>query len=294
MKVLIGILAHNEQENIAKTIDFLARKYSSYRILVVSSGSTDRTDEIVRKLASQYSNVTLIVEPKRRGKAHSLVTLLRTLNEQYDVLVYLGADNMPENGAIERLVATIGSKERVGLLGSRPIPVNDPTKLVGWITHLVWGVHHEVSLIQPKVSGELCALRAGIVFDSPPTLINDDAYLQFIVALRGLETAYDPNAVVYLRGPDTLKDYFTQRCRITIGHYQVEQLLGAKLPTTRAWRNLPIAWRVRKRVGLAKECCWFLFFLILYVAIVGKAWFDFYIRRKLPYKWTMVTSTKSI
>jgi biofilm PGA synthesis N-glycosyltransferase PgaC len=292
--VLVGILAHNEEKNIGRTVDFLARRYPTYRILVVSSGSTDRTDEIVRQLAGEYSNVALIVEPERRGKTYSLISLLRTLNEQYDVLVFLGADDMPEDGAIDRLVATIGSEDRVGLVGGRPIPLNDATNLAGWITHLIWDVHHTISLVSPKVSGELCALRAGVVFDAPPTLINDDAYLQFMVALRGFEIAYEPEAVVHLRGPETIRDHFTQRCRVTIGHYQIEQLLGAKLPTTNARRNVPLAWGIRKRVGLARECCWFLFFLMLSALIVGRSWFDFNIARRIPYKWTIVRSTKKL
>lgn len=294
MKVLIGIPAHNEQQNIGKTVAFLAKAYPSYHILVVSSGSTDMTDDIIRRMVKQHSNVELIVEPERRGKTFALTKLLRRLNEAYDVMTYLGADNLPEEGAIDKLLHGLSSDENVGLVGGRPVPLNDPNTLAGWMTHLLWRVHHEISVHEPKVSGELCAIKAGMIYEAPPTIINDDAYLQFIAQMKGYTVSYEPSAVVYLRGPATVTDFFNQRYRVTVGHYQVEQFLGAKLPTTYATRNIRIAWRVRKRVGRLKESVWFLFFLALSGLVVMKALFDFHIRRKLPYKWKAISSTKNL
>jgi cellulose synthase/poly-beta-1,6-N-acetylglucosamine synthase-like glycosyltransferase len=292
-RVLIGIPAHNEERNIGVTLDFIARKYPQHSILVVS-GSTDETNRVTREMMRRYSNIDLIIERERRGKSSALGVLLKKLNEQYDVLIFMGADNLPEEGAIDKLLQKLGSDSKIGMVGGRPIPVNNPTKLGGWITHLLWSTHHAISLRAPKVSGELCALRAGIVSDIPPTIINDDAYLQFIVGFRGYQVSYEPGAIVYLRGPEKVQECFNQRYRVTIGHYQVEQLLGAKLPTTYARRNISLAWKGRKRVGFAKESCGFLFFLILSAAIVTKAWLDFYVRRKLPYKWKQIQGTKRI
>lgn len=294
VRVLIGIPAHNEEQNIGILLSRLVTEHPDYDIMVVSSGSTDRTNEIVSEFASKYKNVRLVIEEKRKGKASALAILLRELNRSYDVLVYMGADNIPERGAIKCLVNRLIGSSDVGAVSGRPIPLNNPRKLCGWISHLIWNVHHEICLKEPKLSGELCALKAGIVYDVPPTIINDDAYLQLTIMMRGYKIAYEPKAIVYLQGPDNLRDLFKQRYRVTIGHYQVEQLLGAKLPTTYAKRNVLIAWRVRKRVGLFKEIFWFVFFLIFSIVVVVKAWFDFYIRRMLPYKWEIVKSTKKL
>jgi cellulose synthase/poly-beta-1,6-N-acetylglucosamine synthase-like glycosyltransferase len=293
-KVLIGIPAHNEEQNIGKLLNKLVMEYPTYDIIVISSGSKDKTDEIVRKISLTYRNVSLFLESERTGKASALDILLKELNKSYDVLVYMGADNMPEKGAIERLLNRLASSNEIGAVGSRPVPVNDPKKLCGWISHLIWGVHHEICLHEPKMSGELCALKSGIVYDVPPTIINDDAYLQFVVMMRGYKVAYEPDAIVYLWGPTNLKDLFKQRYRVTLGHYQVEQLLGSKLSTTYARRNVRVAWRKWEKVGFLKEILWFTFFIVFSIAVLLKAWFDFYIRRKLPYKWEVVKSTKKI
>jgi cellulose synthase/poly-beta-1,6-N-acetylglucosamine synthase-like glycosyltransferase len=293
-RVLIGIPAYNEEKNIGALLNKLTTEYPACEIMVISSGSTDRTNDIVRKFESKYKNVKLIAEVERGGKSSALATLLRELNKSYDILVYMGADNIPEQGAIEKLINKIASSNDIGALGGRPIPLNDPNTLCGWISHLIWDVHHEICLQKPKVSGELCALKSHIVYDIPPTVINDDAYLQVIAMMRGYKVAYEPNAIVYLRAPRSLKDLFEQRYRVTLGHYQVEQLLGAKLPTTYAKRNIFLAWKVRKKIGLPKEIFWFMFFIVFSVIVVLKAWFDFYIRRRLPYKWKAVKSTKKL
>jgi len=292
-KVLIGIPAHNEERNIGTLLNRLVKECSKYDILVVSSGSTDRTNDIVKDMMTKYGNVRLIVEEERHGKSSALSILLKELNSKYDALVYMGADNLPEKGAIDKMLNKLDQND-VGLVGGRPIPLNDPTELVGYIVHLIWGIHHEISLKEPKVSGELCALKSQIVYDIPPTIINDDAYLQLVVEQRGYKIVYEPNAIVYLRGPSSIREFFNQRYRVTLGHYQVEQLLGAKLPTTYARRNVFIAWRIGKKNGLFKKVFWFAFFLIISITNVAKAWFDFYIRRKLPYKWKPILTTKNV
>jgi len=293
-RVLIGLPAYNEEQNVGVLLNKLLAEYPGYDVMVISSGSTDRTDEIVKEFASRHKNVKLVVEAERRGKTSALAILLKELNDSYDALVYMGADNIPEKGAIERLIRKLAMSEEVGAVGGRPIPLNDTKTLCGWFSHLIWHVHHEICLREPKISGELCALKSNIVYDIPPTIINDDAYLQLVVIMRGHKVAYEPNAIVYLRGPDNLKDLFKQRYRVTLGHYQVEQLLGAKLPTTYAKRNVYLAWKARKKIGLIKEIFWFAFFIVFSVAVVLKAWLDFYVLRKLPYKWEMVRSTKRV
>jgi cellulose synthase/poly-beta-1,6-N-acetylglucosamine synthase-like glycosyltransferase len=294
LRVLIGIVAHNEELNIGKVVEFLAHAQPHSSILVVSSGSTDRTDDIVRESMKRFPNVELIIEPERRGRTFALSKLLRRLNERYDVMVYLGADNLPEPGAIEKITQRVAADSKIGMIGGRAAPLNDANTFPGWMANLIWDAHHEISVHEPKVSGELCAIRAGIIYDAPPTMINDDAYLQCVVQMKGYSLAYEPNAVVYLRGPETVRGFFNQRYRWAMGNYQVENFLGGKVPTTYARRNIRIAWGVRRRVGRSKECLWFLCFLGISSMVVAKALIDFHIRKKLPYKWVMDSSTKRL
>jgi len=71
--VTVLIPAYNEAQNIAATIqNKLEQDYPSDRleIIVISDGSTDGTDDIVREFSSQ--KVRLIRREQREGKAAGL------------------------------------------------------------------------------------------------------------------------------------------------------------------------------------------------------------------------------
>src|SRR2546422_4255130 len=70
---VVGVLAFNEEETIEACLRaILADENGSPRVrsvVVVSSGSTDRTEEIVAQVARSDPRVRLLVERERSGKA---------------------------------------------------------------------------------------------------------------------------------------------------------------------------------------------------------------------------------
>ncbi|HEV2038246.1 MAG TPA: glycosyltransferase, partial [Candidatus Eremiobacteraceae bacterium] len=62
----LGIMAYNEERNIARLLDSVLQQSVSDRlasIVVVASGCTDRTCEIVEHYARRDSRISLIAEP---------------------------------------------------------------------------------------------------------------------------------------------------------------------------------------------------------------------------------------
>ena len=292
-KVLIGIPAYNEELNIGVLLDELVDEHLGYDILVVSSGSTDRTDEIVGSFCARCEKIKLIVGKERHGKSSALNIMLRKAEAGgYEIIVYMGADNLPEKGAIERLIEEFKDSS-VGVAGGRPITVDSSHHFWGWIGSLLWNVHHEVSLKEPKISGELCAYRVGIIREIPLGTVNDDAYIQLVAFRKGLRSVYVPEAKVRLKAPTGLKDFVRQRRRITMGHYQLEFLLGTRVSTTHAKRDVQLAWKARPRVGFLKEVIWMGAFLCISTAVLGLSYLDF-LRRKIPYIWDIATTTKKL
>ena len=69
----IGIMAYNEEANIGNLLQAISSQRTEMveitEIVVVASGCTDRTEEIVRNYAAIDKKVRLLVQDKREGKA---------------------------------------------------------------------------------------------------------------------------------------------------------------------------------------------------------------------------------
>jgi len=287
---MTGIPAHEEENNIGKLLDFLCYACHSKEIediYVVSSGSMDRTDKIVLSYAQRDPRVHLIVEEERKGKISALNVLL-TESERYDWLIYMGADNLPEKGAISTLMNRL-REVGVDAVGGKPVPLNPPENLTGFFAHLLWNLHHLTSLQFPKLSGELMAFRAGIIHELSPTIINDDMYLQHLLEQKGRKVEYCAEAKVYLMGPTSLKDFIRQRRRVFVGHRQIESLTGRKVPTMR-WPKWTLILRACPFTGF-KGCVYALLFVAFQALALLLSKWDLK-RGQLPYKWDIAKTTK--
>ncbi|MCD6101917.1 MAG: glycosyltransferase, partial [Candidatus Cloacimonetes bacterium] len=94
IKCSLGIFAYNEEKNIGQLLNAIENQdlnqVSIEEVIVVSSNSTDRTDDIVREFARKNSKIRLIVQPERKGKS-SAINLF--LNEaKGDIFVIESAD----------------------------------------------------------------------------------------------------------------------------------------------------------------------------------------------------------
>ncbi|MEZ4643899.1 MAG: glycosyltransferase family 2 protein [Chloroflexota bacterium] len=94
----VGIFAHNEEANIGKLLTNMCEQrlqtVEIREIIVVSSGSFDETDSIVREYAAQDPRIKLLVQERREGKASAINLFLRQMTER--VLRICSADLQPE------------------------------------------------------------------------------------------------------------------------------------------------------------------------------------------------------
>jgi poly-beta-1,6-N-acetyl-D-glucosamine synthase len=230
-------MAHNEEKNIARCVDSLLdqRTFNAQirEIVVVASGCTDNTEQIVRGLMAKDSRIKLLVQPRREGKASAVNLFLE--NASCDVLVSVGADTVLDQLAIQRLVEPFVDPE-VGMTGGHPIPVNPTDTLMGFGVNLLWELHHQIALDSPKL-GELTAFRR--VFRRIPRNSSvDEAGMEPLIRGQGYLLRYVPEAVVKNRGPETVRDFLTQRRRIHAGHYRMVREQGYSVSTMSVGRTL--------------------------------------------------------
>src|SRR2546427_2864267 len=228
----VGIMAHNEEANIGRTIRaVLEQQGPSVRleeVIVVASGCTDRTVPIVLEMALQEHRVRLCIQEKREGKASAINLFLKEAISP--VVVLIGADVIPEASALEYLCAPF-KDPKIGMVGGRPVPVNDPATFMGHAVHLLWRLHDRLARVHPKL-GEVIAFRnviTGIPTDSPV----DEISIQALISQLGYQLIYEPACIVYNKGPLTIHDFLKQRRRIYAGHLQVRDRQNYQASTMR-------------------------------------------------------------
>jgi poly-beta-1,6-N-acetyl-D-glucosamine synthase len=207
-------------------------------------------------------------------------------------LVLESADTLPETWTIERLVEPF-IDPTVGMTGGHPIPTNNKNETMGYVCHLLWQIHHEVSLanpINPKC-GELIAFR-NFINCIPENTAVDEAWIERADRQRGFSIRYAKDAIVYNHGPETVSDFLKQRRRIHSGHLQLKTTSGYTVSTMKVSKLFKIVPRV-----LELDVSRFPYFVsALFLEACGQILgaYDFYVRKKNPYVWDMVESTKEV
>ena len=231
LDITIGICAYNEAQNIERSIrsiyDQKTKDITVREVIVVSSGSTDGTDDIVRRLADEYGNITLIRQEKREGKNSAINCYLE--NKTCDVVVMLNADNIFGNeNSLYSLVSPFFD-EKVGMVGGHPVPTNDKKDKVGFATHVLWTMHHHLALVYPKI-GELVAFR-DIGTRLPTDQQSDEDIIRMNLEKAGYNCIYAPDAIVLNRGPETEEDFLKQRIRVNIGEVNMNRKFAYDIPS---------------------------------------------------------------
>src|SRR6266849_2930694 len=129
----VGIMAHNEEANIGRTIRAVleqqGRSVHIVEVIVVASGCTDRTIPIVAEIVLQEPRVRLCIQEKREGKASAINLFLKQASSP--IVVLIGADIIPEDSALEYLCAPF-KDPTIGMVRGRPVPVNDAATVMGY------------------------------------------------------------------------------------------------------------------------------------------------------------------
>lgn len=295
MKVSVAVPAYNEERNIGLLIDSLraqrTRRAEIVEIVVVASGCTDRTAEVVREReSSRGPRVRLIVEPERRGKVAAINTYLQHGDPHVEAICLCSADLLVAPDAVERLVQCLLINHDIGMCGARPMPTNGHGTFLGEAAHFLWQMHHQVALEAPKL-GEMVMLRSGIVHGLPPESAVDEATLEQLVCAAGYRLAYVPEAVVHNHAPSTLRELFQQRRRIAAGHYWLRAVSGYAVSTMNIRRTLRLTLAELKHRS-AEQTLYALGTIGVEAVSRGLGLIDFKLKRDHA-TWTIAETTKA-
>jgi poly-beta-1,6-N-acetyl-D-glucosamine synthase len=290
ISVSIGICVYNEEGNIGRLLEALLLQKTEHacisEIFVVSSGSTDRTNEIVESFANNDSRIKLMIQRTREGKASAINLFLKYAKS--DVLVLQSGDTVPLEDTIEKLVSPF-TDPLVGMTGGHSIPVNDRNTFLGFTVQLQWELLHQLSIENPRF-GELIAFR-NIITDMPINTNTDEAFIEGKIKEHDLRLVYTADACLYNKGPETIKDFINQRRRIYAGHLHLMKTSNYKVSSL----NLTNVLMLIKNVNLTpKEVifCFLAGFLEVWARSLGT--YDLYVKKTNHYKWDMIRTTKEL
>ncbi len=287
----VGVMAYNEERNVGKLLGALVdqklENVDIRQIIVVSSGSTDRTDEIVADWSGRDPRIRLVRQESREGKASAINLFLESADA--DLFILESGDTLPAPDCVERLLAPF-SDDGVGMTGARPVPVDDPGLFMGFVVHMLWRLHHRLALKTPKL-GEMVAFRS-FVRAIPAETAVDEASIEAIVVERGKTLRYVPDATVYNKGADTVGDFLKQRRRIYAGHIWLSREQSYEVSTKNVggifrvmlddleWRPRSVLWTLGG----------------VFLETVGRflGVIDYHVFKRNPYTWDVAESTKSL
>lgn len=220
--VTVVISAYNEESEIEATVmNKLNQEYPIDRlqVLVVSDGSTDRTEEIVRNLEQDHSDrLMLLRQEPRQGKTQALNMAVQHLSS--DVIVFADANSIYAPDAIRALASNF-SDPSVGYVTGQ-MRYGNPTMVgIGAGSGSYMSYENTLRLWESRlgslvgVDGGIDAIRRQYYVPMKADQL-PDFVLPLSVVEQGRRVVYEPGAVLYEPALSDAANEFRMRVRVSL------------------------------------------------------------------------------
>jgi cellulose synthase/poly-beta-1,6-N-acetylglucosamine synthase-like glycosyltransferase len=227
--VSVVMVVRNEEAAVPEKLrNLLETDYpaSRFQIVVVSDGSTDGTEAILREYA-QNPQVHVILNQLPRGKALGLNDGMSLA--QGDIVVFTDVRQKFERGAIRLLMENFADPE-VGV-ASGELMLGDPgSGETGRGMGLYWRIEKLIRQLEATVgsvvgaTGAIYAARRDLVVEVPPDTILDDVLIPMNVAKKHFRVVFDDRARAWDTPDLGTQREFSRKVRTLTGNYQLLQL----------------------------------------------------------------------
>jgi cellulose synthase/poly-beta-1,6-N-acetylglucosamine synthase-like glycosyltransferase len=223
------MVVRNEEVVLEKKLqDLLAMDYppDRYDVVVVSDGSTDRTDEILRD-QSRNPRIRVLLTQMGRGKACGLNDALTLANGE--VIMFVDARQRIEAGALRLLVENFADPN-VGCVSGALILGDPDSGESGKGIGLYWRLEKKIRELESAsgsvvgATGAIYAVRRNVLGVVPEGTILDDVYIPMHIVRRGKRAIFDSTARAWDRPSLGGAREFSRKVRTLSGNYQLIQL----------------------------------------------------------------------
>ena len=222
--VSIFIPTYNEGQSIRDRLEnCLALDYPKDKldIIVIDSGSTDNTSDIVRGYSSK--GIRLLQQETRRGKASAINFAQR--NTDSEIFVVTDANAFFETNVIKKLVRNFSDPAIGGVVGDWNVANPGASYMSGGevvtssIERFLRGKEGEIDSIA-TFSGEISAYRNGVIKTVPENSLSEDFEMAIEIRRNGNRVIHEPMAKVYEKATTTAGDQYKKHKRTAIGTIQ--------------------------------------------------------------------------
>lgn len=143
--ISVFIPTYNEEENVRDAVweinNYLKPRFDDYEILVVSEGSTDRTNEIAEELKKGIPQLRILAKPENFGYAGALRTGFK--NSKKELIFYTDGDRQFDIRELDNLLPLITKYDIVTgykLKRFDPLIRAWTSKIYNWTMRLLFGL----------------------------------------------------------------------------------------------------------------------------------------------------------
>lgn len=237
--ISVVMVVRNEEKTVeSKLQNLLSLDYPAdhLQIVVVSDGSSDGTEQILREYARD-ERIQAVLNQLPKGKASGLNDALEIV--QGELVVFTDARQKIEPSAL-RLLAENFADPDVGCV-SGELMLGDPQNgESGKGLGLYWRIEKQIRELESAsgsvvgATGALYAARRELLTSVPAGTILDDVYLPMHIVRRGKRVVFDDRAIAWDTPDLGAEREFSRKVRTLSGNYQLVQfapwLLGRENP----------------------------------------------------------------
>ena len=225
--ISILLSAYNEEDVIEvkiRSVFNTSFPVSQFELILGSDNSSDRTPEIIEKLALEFPTIRFFRFNERQGKPNVINKLAEAANG--DILVLTDANVIFDQDTLTQITLPFGD-QKIGLVDTQMINLGMKREGISFqekayisrevkIKHLesiLWGV-----MMGPF--GGCFAIRKRLFVPIPQNFLVDDFFLNMQVFKSGYQAVNNPDARVYEDVSNDLSIEFNRKIRIATGNFQ--------------------------------------------------------------------------
>lgn len=220
--VTLFFAAHNEEEHLAEKLENtlqLSYPADKLQVVIVSDGSSDRTNDILRTVSDPRFEI--VIREERSGKCAALAVAVERARNS--IFVLSDASTMFDQDALRKLVRHFEDPAIGAVCGALSFHCNQESQQT---EGLYWKYETALRLMEARLgatltpSGAIYAVRGCAYTPPSPDVLVDDILTLMNVRGAGYQVHYDPEAKAVDYPASSVAGEFRRRVRIAKGSFR--------------------------------------------------------------------------